>query len=41
MDGNQSDIALTDITEAEHQHLGANDVAADHENGDQVNDDDT
>lgn len=38
MDGNQSDIALTDITEAEH--LGANDVANDHENGAQVNDDD-
>lgn len=38
MDGNQSDIASTDITEAEH--LGVNDVANDHENGDQVNDDD-
>lgn len=38
MDGNQSDITLTDITEAEH--LGRSDVANDHENGDQVNDDD-
>lgn len=35
MDENQSDIALPDITEAEH--LGANDVENSHENGDQVN----
>lgn len=34
MDEN-SDIALPDITEAEH--LGANDVENSHENGDQVN----
>lgn len=35
MDENQSDLALPDITEAEH--LGRNDVENDHENGDQVN----
>ena len=36
MDENQSDdLTLPDITEAEH--LGANDVENDHENGDQVN----
>lgn len=35
MDENQSDLALPDITEAEH--LGTNDVENDHENGDQVN----